>query len=182
MFFAITVLLFFIANGIFVANFVGVHIEQNSIQTFRLWNWIFYFNVGGLVRRYKPRIHCWHIVLLVFVNYSFQYCLTPMMPTIYCEFFYSSIPVMLLSLSLFSYLLNISNNRLQMINGGGKFFLPVYTFHIYIIGKTEGLFEQYVYSLSSYTAPLFWLLVSLLSVILAWIVMKVPYMDKIFRI
>ena len=122
-----TVLLFLVANGIFFANFLDIHVEQHTIQTFRLWNWIFYFNVGGLVRRYQPKVKWWWVLLLVLFNYMFQYELTPMMPTIYCEYFYCSIPVMLLSASLFCYLLNISNNRLQLINGGVNYsyqFMP----------------------------------------------------------
>ena len=66
--------------------------------------------------------------------------------------------------------------------GGGKLFLPVYAFHTYVIGKTLTLFEHYVYTFGSYTAPLFWVMVSLLSVVLAWMVMKIPYMDKVFKI
>ena len=65
---------------------------------------------------------------------------------------------------------------------GGKLFLPCYTFHIFIIGKTMGKFEQYIYSISDYTAPLFWIIVVILTVIISWLIMKLPYMDRIFRI
>ena len=41
------------------------------------------------------------IVIFLIINYLFQYSLTPLMPTVYCEFFYSSMPVMLLSISIF---------------------------------------------------------------------------------
>lgn len=66
--------------------------------------------------------------------------------------------------------------------GGGKLFLPVYAFHPYIIGKTEHLFGQYIYSECSYFAPLYWIMVSILSIILAWFLIQMPYMNKIFRI
>lgn len=181
-FYSLTAILCLLANAIFIANFFGLHIESNTIQTFRLWNWIFYFNIGGIIRKYKPKVNGLLIVIFLIINYLFQYSLTPLMPTVYCEYFYSSMPVMLLSISIFIYLLSISETRLHFINGGGKLFLPVYTFHPYIIGKTEHLFEQYIYSECSYFAPLYWIIVSILSIILAWFVIQIPYMNKIFRI
>lgn len=45
-----------------------------------------------------------------------------------------------------------------------------------------GKFEQYIYSISDYTAPLFWIIVAMLTVIISWLIMKLPYMDRIFRI
>lgn len=45
-----------------------------------------------------------------------------------------------------------------------------------------GKFEQYIYSISDYTAPLFWVIVTILTVIISWLIMKLPYMDRIFRI
>lgn len=66
--------------------------------------------------------------------------------------------------------------------GGEKIFLPCYTFHTFIIAKTSTLFEHYVCSFNSYTAPLYWIFVSILSVIISLLIMKIPYMNKVFRI
>ena len=44
------------------------------------------------------------------------------------------------------------------------------------------MFEHYVYSTNSYTAPFFWVLVTSLTMLVSWLVMKVPYMDRVFRI
>lgn len=175
-FLGLTILLLFIANGIFIANFFGYYIENDTIQTFRLWNWIFYFNIGGIIRKYQPKAHWWQVILLLIANYIFQYEVTPLMPTLYCEYFYSSIIVMLLSSVLFSWLLSINDNKLKLINRGAILFLPVYTFHPIIIGKILGLFNLYVYSINSYTAPLFWVIVSVLSVLISILVLKIPYM------
>ena len=178
----LTIVLGLFANIIFIANFWGVHIEINTIQTFRLWNWLFYFNVGGLIRIYRPKIAGSVVLALFIINFLFQYILTPLMPSNLCEFFYSSVIVMALSVALFSYLLNIDESKLKNINGGGKFFLPVYTFHMSILGNTEKVYEQYIYSVCGYTAPLFWIFVSILTILFAWMVLKIPYMDKVFRI
>ena len=113
-----TVFLCLLSNVIFIANFFGIYIEENTIQTFRLWIWLFYFNLGGILRKCDFKSH-WFVISLLFVaNFLFQYKLTLLKPTVFCEYFYSSIPVMLLSLVLFVTLVKINNNKLQFINGG----------------------------------------------------------------
>lgn len=181
-FLIVTIALGLLANSIFLSNFLGFQVEEHTIQTFRLWNWVFYFNLGGILRRYSVKSNLLLVLLLFTINYVFQYEITPKMPTVYCEYFYSSLPVMLLSFCLFAYIVKIDNSKLQFVCGGGKFFLPCYTFHLFITGRTLHIFEHYIYSISSYTAPLFWILVSLLSVLVSWLLMKVPYMEKVFRI
>lgn len=178
----LTLLLCVLANGIFVANFFDIHIEQGTIQTFRVWNWMFYFNLGGILRRSIVKVNAWHILFLVIADWYFQYCLTPLMPTIHCEYFYSSVMVMALSSALFLYMRGIVNDKLQCIMGGGKLFLPVYAIHNIIIGHTSEYFTHYLYSVNTYTAPLYWLLVSAMAIIISWLLLKLPYMDKIFRI
>lgn len=184
-FILLTIVLGIACNVIFALNFLGTHIENNTIQTFRLWNWIFYFNLGGLARKkYIPKFtKCLLGVALLFViNFIFQYEVTPYMPTIFCEYFYSSIPVMILSYFLFSSLLMIDDNKLTYINGGAKLFLPCYTLHFFVIGKTLPLFQHYVYAYTSYTAPLYWIIVASVTILISWLLMKIPYMDKVFRI
>lgn len=177
-----TIVLGIVSNCIFLSNFYGYEIEENTIQTFRLWNWIFYFNLGGILRRYTVKSSLALVIVLFIFNYLFQYELIPLMPTVYCEYFYCSLPVMLLSFFFFVYAVKIDDSKLQFVCGGGKLFLPCYTFHIFIIGKTMGKFEQYIYSISDYTAPFFWIIVAILTVIISWLIMKFPYMDRIFRI
>ena len=177
-----TIVLGIVSNCIFLSNFYGYEIEENTIQTFRLWNWIFYFNLGGILRRYTVKSSLALVLVLFIFNYLFQYELIPLMPTVYCEYFYCSLPVMLLSFFFFVYAVKIEDSKLQFVCGGSKLFLPCYTFHIFIIGKTMGKFEQYIYSISDYTAPLFWIIVAILTVIISWLIMKLPYMDRIFRI
>lgn len=119
-FIAFTVFLGFMANAIFAANFLGINIENKTIQTFRLWNWLFYFNLGGIIRRYQVKSNAVVVILLFVANYIFQYFLTPMMPTVYCEYFYCSLPIMALCFFLFTYLSNVDESKLRYVRGGGK--------------------------------------------------------------
>lgn len=113
-----TVALCVLSNCIFFSHFIGFQIEESTTQTFRLWNWVFYFNVGGLLRRYSLKSNIAVVLFLFAASYLFQFTVTPFMPTPYCEYFYSSWPIMLLSLFLFVYLTKIDNSKLQFVRGG----------------------------------------------------------------
>lgn len=178
----VTVGLFLMSSAVFVLNFTnGIHIEQNTIQTFRLWNWLFYFCLGGLIKRYSFNVNIFAVIFLIVLNYLFQIKTVGFMDNNYCEYYYPSIPVMLLSVFVFQYILNIKSN-LKFVNGGGKLFLPCYTIHIYVIGKTVGLFET-LFSFAGVVMPLlYWLFVCALTVALSWMIMKIPYSEKVFRI
>ena len=72
--------------------------------------------------------------------------------------------------------------NLNFVNGGGKLFLPCYTIHMYVIGKTGNVFKE-MFSFAGIFCPVFfWILVCALSIMLSWIIMKVPYAEKVFRI
>ncbi len=127
-FIALTVGLGVLANAIFAANFLDIHIENRTIQTFRLWNWLFYFNLGGIVRRYHVKSNAKVVILLFVANYLFQYFLTPMMPTVYCEYFYGFMPVMALCLFIFAYLSQVDESKLKHIVGGQNCSFPAMSF------------------------------------------------------
>lgn len=127
-FIVLTIVLGLLSNAIFVANFFDIHIENRTIQTFRMWNWLFYFNLGGIVRRYHVKSNAVVVILLFVANYLFQYFLTPMMPTVYCEYFYCSLPVMALCIFLFAYLSNMKVSKLKLVMGGVNYSCPVMSF------------------------------------------------------
>ena len=134
----LTIVLFVISNAVFLLNFFNIHVENATIQTFRLWNWVFYFNMGGLIKEYQVKIKFPIVILLFVVSDVLLMYLTPLMPTIYCEYFYPSLMVQLLSLALFSFAIFIPDDKLKFVCGGSKLLLPCYTFHTFIIGKTWG--------------------------------------------
>lgn len=178
----VTVGLFFISSTIFVLNFTsGIHIEQNTIQTFRLWNWLFYFCLGGLIKYYSFNESVFAIVILIILNYLFQIKTVDFMGNNLCEYYYPSILVMLLSVFIFQYIRSMKIS-LGFINCGGKLFLPCYTIHSYVIAKTAGVFEALLAFTGIILPLLFCLFVCALTVLLSWMIMKVPYAEKIFRI
>lgn len=150
----LVILLFVISSGVFILNFTGeIHIEQNTIQTFRLWNWLFYFCLGGILKRYPFHVSVYAVALFVIVNYLFQINTVGYIGSDFCEYYYPSLPVMLLSVSVFQ-CIRCTEKNLNFVNGGGKLFLPCYTIHIYVIGKTGNIFEQ-MFSFTEIFCPVF---------------------------
>lgn len=178
----LTIVLFVISNAVFLLNFFNIHVENATIQTFRLWNWVFYFNMGGLIKEYQVKIKFPIVILLFVVSDVLLMYLTPLMPTIYCEYFYPSLMVQLLSLALFSFAIFIPDDKLKFVCGGSKLLLPCYTFHTFIIGKTWGAFEIHLEFLGVFIQPAFTIFVCISTIGLAWFIMKIPYMDKVFKI
>ena len=116
--------------GIFCLNFIGLNIEQHTIQNFRMWNWLFYFCLGGVVRRHSFKINGYIVLLLFIANYLLQYYLTPLMPNKYCEYFYPCLLTMFLVFATFVWGIGLKLNKLIIIlswgGGGDVFFLATH--------------------------------------------------------
>ncbi len=117
-FVALTIALFALSNGIFLLNFFDIHVEHATIQTFRLWNWVFYFNLGGLFKKYPIKVKLPIVLLLLVISDAALVNLTPAMPSIYCEYFYPFLIVQLFSFALFAFVKSINDSKLQFIMGG----------------------------------------------------------------
>ena len=149
--------------------------EINIIQTFRIWNWIFYFCLGGLLRKLTFNIHSGIVILIAIVNLYYQHILTPYIGNTYCEFYYSSLPVILFSSAVFIY---IKNHKIKEYNKviGLVFdsFLPVYTFHMIILQICKSYFQI--------DSAILFVIVLLLTICVSIVIMRIPLSRKIFRI
>ena len=180
-FIALTVGLLLMASIFFLLNFSsGIHIEQNTIQTFRLWNWLFYFCLGGILRHCSFRVNIFVLIILIVLNYLFQTMTSEYMESVYCEYFYPSVIVMLLSLCVFQYIRNIKLD-LKFVNGG-KLFLPCYTIHMFVIGQTLKPFKHIFSFMDDFCPALYFVFVCAVTMLLSWVMMKIPYLEKVFRI
>lgn len=131
-FIILTITLFVVASVIFILNFSNdIHLEQNTIQTFRLWNWLMYFCLGGIFKRWHVSVNWYIVVGLLGVNYVFQMQLFPYLGTRFCEYFYSSLPAILLSSSVFLFLKNNTSSWLRYVNWGVRFFSLVIPFIVF---------------------------------------------------
>lgn len=156
----------------------GAHIEGNITQTFRLWNHIFYFMLGGCLHRYRFSVHWSAIPICAAVVVMMQYFCNGLIGTTLCEYYYSSVPVMLFVVSIFVVVLNLNIKGNWLIRELSVLFLPVYTFHIYIIGSCN----RHVPEALAGNGIVIFLAACIASTLFSYLWMKIPGMKKVFKI
>lgn len=159
--------------------------ERNYIpQSFRIWYWILYFLIGSYICL-NPKLFkliTWPIALGVGLCYALYQLWDPM--NIGYGFHFGSISCIIYTIVIFAACLNTrldANNR--FITNISSLFLPVYSLHPF-------LFKAYDYSCKIILSPLepnVRCLMSLLiyitiTIFICWGLMKLPYMDKLFKI
>ncbi len=177
--------LFIITVFVFSDNLGGGIIEQTTIQTFRLWNWLFYFCCGGAVKYLQEKttfsIPLFDLIVMVIINIIYQELFKTLLNTKFCEFFYSSIVTIILVLFFFCYTLHvkISNNRFKsIIKAFSPLFLIVYLFHGFV---TMFVNKYLMPTLPESVIPYYlFFSVSILSVIVSWGINKVPVVRRLF--
>lgn len=154
--------------------------EPTICQTFRVWISVSYFMIGGLLRK-VPRLRYLGImlVLLFALNIAIEEWLCRYIGNDHCEFFYGSVYVQLLSVFTFLFILNIKIKHSKLVSELSCLFLPVYTIHSFVISFVSRILHSYDY----WFMPLVsWLLVSIISIAVSFMIMKIPYVNKIFRL
>lgn len=179
--------LFVVNNSLWVANlFCEKPIELYFAQFLRLWNWLFYFLIGGLLSTNKIVIKfsqkCYLVLIIIFsiLNVLFQEFLKPYMKSPFCELFYCSFVVELLSIFVFLYVLSIHIKQSILLEILSKLFLPVYIFHPLFLGFSSRVcFHFFPVELALYIR---FFLTSCVTICFSYFFMKIPYMSKVFRI
>ena len=178
-FFGILIALLLVCNIAFIGTiYCGFELEVS--QPLRAWNWLFYFCLGGYVKTLPPRkISLLYIVLLLVGNIVLQIVTTPFIGVEYCEYFYSSIVVMLLVSILFKYITDRTIKPSLLLKNLSLLFLPVYTIHMFVIQYIW----KHIYNMAGIVSPAVdWVIVSVISIICAYVIMKIPVVNKIFRL
>ena len=182
------ILLIVFAMNLLVGMHYGHPFEHYIKQTLRVWNWIFYFLLGAYVKKnnIKVTITVKTIALLFVFNYIHQVVLQQFMNSLLCEYFYSSPIVIILVLGIFLWLsnwqINPQSRTASIISLLSKLFLPVYVFHMFAITYLKPAITI-IYSSCRLIAPLLvWLIVSLVIITLSYLLMRIPYINKFFKI
>lgn len=154
--------------------------ETTVCQTFRVWISISYFLIGGLIHKLHLPRHSGVIILGLFIlNIVMEEWLCNYIGNEYCEYFYGSVYVQLLSVFTFMFILNIRIKYTRIVSAISRLFLPVYTVHGFVIIAVFRFLQPYDYW---FMALVCWILVSIVSITVSFAIMKIPYMDKIFKI
>lgn len=169
--------------AVFAAN-VCWDFEQHVTQTFRLWNWLFYFLLGAYVREHGERlrwVRWWHAALTTILYVGF-FLLVGLSSN---AFYFCSPLCMVHTLVVFVVILRLKVEGSVWVARLSGTFLPVYTLHGFIEVawcKTGAfrLLERTATLPLAYCVELAVVLLTCFAV--ALLLMRIPLMRKVFRI
>lgn len=158
------------------------HIKAYSIQPLRLWNWLFYFMLGALVKDIKVRPSFW---LLLICSASYIYLFYYYIQNTKCytaEFSFSSPVSMIYALMLFSYFANLRFKKFSVVvDHLSQTFLPVYFMQWPIINQMWN-HADFSLQIGPFAPILCWLLSAIVCVGLALVIMHFQVGRWIFKI
>lgn len=168
----------------FIAFILNLYVgfEQDIIQTFLLWEWCMYYLIGGTIRKNQdlffliPQTYLFLLLAVLIIMYRFLYSLCG----IGNQYLFGSGICALYAIVLFVLILKTEVS--EKVTGGGKLFLPVYTIHIGIIHYLG----RYIHVLGGYPSTIrygvYFIVFLIVSVAISLILLKIPLIDKIFKL
>lgn len=153
--------------------------EKKLPQSLRIWNWLMYFCLGGIIKKH-PKSIGWKWVFLLAIGYCVQLIIVKSInPKMFKSDYNFASPLTLMYVYCLFQALNQLN--VQKIGSGIKWlsplFLPVYTIHPFFIYNTQTFRHTFH---AGY--PIYWMLITLATLIVSWIIMKTKSGNWVFRI
>lgn len=170
-----------IQNIAFTSNIISDG-ETSVCQTFRLWNWFTYFFLGGVLKHQtlNKRFLAWSILPLLILTLSYMIWLYPFFVSQQCEYFYSSFIVEIMCCTIFLFIKSINIRHSRIIKNLSALFLPVYTFHVFVIALSSPISKAlYDYQIGG---VIYWIVVLCITMVISWFLMKIPQINKMFKI
>lgn len=180
-----TALLFIIVNITFILN-CTVGLEKHIPQSLRIWNWLFYFSLGGILKKYnkaltRHKVNGLHILItaILFVAlYSAAHHLFPVLSN--TDQAYGNFVCTAYALSVFIYCIQRNYQGNKTIMALSPLFLPVYSLHLFAY---EYYFRYVNLDFLGEAEPVFdFIIVAAITISISWIIMKTPLINRIFRI
>lgn len=160
-----------ICIALFMAQLFGCYLEAEIIQPLKMWKWMFFFALGGVLRAYPaPRLHWGRIAICAAVlNAAQRYFLEPVIHDTSNLAFAGSPISLLFYIAVFCWAIQRKWGGNYVLRTAGVLFMPVYTIHYIIIQQLTSLhnlgFGSYI------TYPL---LICVLSVAVSLIILHLP--------
>ncbi len=153
--------------------------EKRIPHSLCVWKWLMYFCLGGIIKMYPKKID-WKYVILFTFAYIIQLAIVTNInhSMLVADYNYPS-PITL----LYIYCLFQALNHLDVlkISNGIKLlsplFLPVYTLHPFFIYNTQDFRHSFH---AGY--PIYWLIITVASVAVSWVIMQTKVGKWVFRI
>lgn len=154
-------------------------IETNIPQVTRIYTWISYFMLGGLLKTKSFQVKSRHILLAIVIYLAYHHFTIDYTYPYKEEYFYCSIPTLLLTTLLFRYISNINVNSC-IVAQSSSLFLPVYVLH----GTVLYYFITLVPSIKNFNGGclIAYMCVLLSSISLSLIIMRFDIAKNIFKI
>lgn len=180
--------LFIGVSNVFVLNETQSFEYHHSIQTFRLWNWCFYFTLGGYIAKHSDTLNKMSaklpIKLMMYISFivslllyiAFLYYMQPYLYGI--EYFFGSNLCMVYSLLLFLTCISFTITENQSISILSKCFLPAYAIHMNVIVFVDSLTMDF--GIITPVIEIFAIIV--ITVTISTVIMHIPYLNKIFHL
>ncbi len=153
--------------------------ERKIPQSLRIWNWLLYFSLGGFIKK-NNKIIKWKLVLLSSLLYLLQIILVKQMnPSMFnADNNYCSVITLFNVFCIFQALNSLDTHKVSKgIGTLSPLFLPVYTIHTGFIYANPSLklwFAPF--------APVYWLLITIISIGVSWMIMQTKVGKLVFKI
>lgn len=168
---------------------IGKPLQSYCIQTFRLWTWIQYFVLGGLCgqlmrqprRNITLRAHTYCLMaatafVVIYQNIAGRFLLH----NLYAEYFYDSVFIVLWVVVLFKWIMRL-NLSVELSNGIKR--LSPLTMGIYIIHPLVIRVINHFMEIDSILLSLiYFVIVLLVSGLLAGVVSRIPVVNKLIKL
>lgn len=173
----LTIALLATQNLAFIANLVANHsghilFESTIFQPLRLWEWLGYFCLGGLLRRHPSpfKAEWWHLPIIV----AALFILVNITGRWHGEFYYGSLVVQAYAIIIFLLIIRKQRRNNIVISSLSDVFLPVYAFHQFTISYLNIHFDLPAWALFVSAATI--------TIGLSLLIVRIPGMKRVFRI
>lgn len=166
-------------------NFLGNGLIRNRIpQVFRIWTWMTYFFIGGLVRKNDPLkkvnnkklVAITFVALFVTVLYAYNFS-NILYSDLFAENLYDNIIVIITTFLIFNSFSRLHSSY-KLIIDIGELNMGVYIIHPTIIK----IFNYFNLLYNNYLNIFFAAIIFIICIIITKIISKIPYLNKIIKI
>ena len=160
---------------------LGMPVQRYCIQTFRVWTWLQYFVLGGLIGK-KARKKSWVFLIfvtvwiVVFQNIASRF----LIHDLHAEYFYDSIFTVIWLILIFTFCGNINLTREQsaVIKKIAPLTMGIYIVHPIAL-KLVGIFIEADTIMNSI---LFFAIVLATSTLIVYVIVRIPVVNKLVKL
>lgn len=170
-----------------VSYVIGTPLQSYIIQTFRIWTWIQYFVLGGLIGNHKSKtnvvkrrdvIICFILTILIVVYQNFMG--NTFLHNTYAEYFYDSMLTIMWLVSIFNLGLRIelSHSVKSIIQYIAPLTMGIYIVHPLVMRIMQPFVEIETFGMSC----LFFLVILMTSAFLVWLMKQIPFAKQLIEL